>query len=72
MADVSVIQTPDGTSYNLKDATARSGKADKVVNATSGNFASLDANGNLVDSGHSHSDYSLDYMTTSDIDEICT
>lgn len=32
-------------------------KADKVQNATSGNFASLDANGNLTDSGHKHSDY---------------
>lgn len=32
-------------------------KTDKVENATSGNFASLDSNGNLVDSGHSHSDY---------------
>ncbi len=30
-----------------------SGKADKVSNATSGNFASLDTNGNLADSGHS-------------------
>ena len=28
-----------------------SGKADKVENATNGNFAGLDANGNLVDSG---------------------
>ena len=34
-----------------------SGKADKVTSATSGNFASLDANGNLADSGHKHSDY---------------
>ena len=33
------------------------GKADKVTGATSGNFASLDANGNLTDSGHKHSDY---------------
>ena len=33
------------------------GKADKVANATSGNFAGLDENGNLVDSGHKHSDY---------------
>lgn len=33
------------------------GKADKVASATSGNFAGLDANGNLVDSGHKHSDY---------------
>ena len=34
-----------------------SGKADKVQNATNGNFASLDVNGNLIDSGHKHSDY---------------
>ncbi len=33
------------------------GKADKVSNATNGNFASLDSNGNLRDSGHKHSDY---------------
>ena len=32
-------------------------KADKVDNPTSGNFAALDANGNIVDSGHKHSDY---------------
>lgn len=32
-------------------------KADKVSQATSGNFASLDGNGNLADSGHKHSDY---------------
>ena len=32
-------------------------KADKVAQATSGNFASLDGNGNLADSGHKHSDY---------------
>lgn len=34
-----------------------SGKADKVSNATSGNFAALDSNGNLIDSGHKHGDY---------------
>lgn len=34
-----------------------SGKADKVSNATNGNFAALDSNGNLTDSGHKHSDY---------------
>jgi hypothetical protein len=33
------------------------GKADKVSEATSGNFAGLDSNGNLTDSGHKHSDY---------------
>jgi len=34
-----------------------SGKADKVQNGTENNFAALDANGNLKDSGHKHSDY---------------
>jgi hypothetical protein len=34
-----------------------SGKADKVTGATNGNFAGLDASGNLTDSGHKHSDY---------------
>lgn len=32
-------------------------KTDKVSGATNGNFAGLDANGNLTDSGHKHSDY---------------
>lgn len=35
------------------------GKADKVTGAVSGNFAALDSNGNLVDSGHKHTDYSV-------------
>ena len=33
MADISAIKTPDGTSYNIKDATARSdisGKQDAI------------------------------------------
>lgn len=36
MPDVSQIQTPDGTSYNIKDTTSRSGLADKMdkVNPT--------------------------------------
>lgn len=34
-----------------------SGKADKVANANSGNFAGLDANGNLTDSGSKASDF---------------
>ena len=37
--------------------TALTAKADKVLNSTNGNFAGLDSNGNLVDSGHKHSDY---------------
>lgn len=35
------------------------GKADKVTGAVNGNFAALDSNGNLVDSGHKHTDYSV-------------
>lgn len=38
--------TPEKSLYE-----SNSGKADKVTNATSGNLASLDANGNLQDSG---------------------
>ena len=37
--------------------TALAGKADKVTSPTADNLASLDASGNLVDSGHKHSDY---------------
>ena len=33
------------------------GKADKVNSAIDGNFAALDSNGNLIDSGHNHGDY---------------
>lgn len=42
MPDVSKIKTPDGTSYDIKDTTSRSGLADKMdkVNPTgSGNFS---------------------------------
>ena len=54
MADISKI-SPDGgtTEYNIKDADARLNKADKVSQATAGNLAKLDSNGNLVDSGKS-------------------
>lgn len=37
--------------------TENDGKADKVASATSGNFAGLDANGNLTDSGSKASDF---------------
>lgn len=40
------------------------GKADKVSSATNGNFAALDSNGNLTDSGHKHSDYLTSYTET--------
>ena len=36
-----------------------SGKADKVANATSGNLAALDENGNLADSGKAIGDFAL-------------
>lgn len=43
-----------------------SGKADKVVNATNGDFAALDANGNLTDSGKNASDFG----TAQDVAEL--
>ena len=42
---------------STKVSAAIGAKTDKVREATSGNFAGLDANGNLTDSGHKHSDY---------------
>jgi hypothetical protein len=47
-------------------STINTGKADKVTGATSGNFAALDANGNLADSGHKHSDYKTKQTAKSD------
>ena len=48
----------DGTSWDvLSDIVSVDGKADKVSNATNGNFAGLDANGNLIDSGSKASDF---------------
>ena len=38
MADISKIKTPDGTTYDVKDSTARSGLTGKVdTNQGSGN-----------------------------------
>ena len=46
--------TEDPNTYaQTSDIPDISGKADKVINATSDNFAKLDANGNLADSGYS-------------------
>lgn len=42
------------------------GKADKVANATAGNFAGLDANGNLTDSGKK----ATDFATASDMSDV--
>lgn len=38
-------------------------KATKVTSATSGNFAGLDSNGNLVDSGYSSSDFITEHQS---------
>lgn len=48
--------TVDTTQY-ISQHQDISDKADKVSSATANNFAALDANGNLKDSGHKHSDY---------------
>ena len=41
------------------EAALREGKADKVANATSGNLAAIDSNGNLADSGKAIGDFAL-------------
>ena len=41
------------------DVSAIAAKADKVTGATANNFASLDSNGNLADSGYSSSSFVL-------------
>ena len=43
-----------------------SGKADKVRGATSGNFAGLDSNGNLTDSGSKASDFKTKQTAVTD------
>lgn len=57
-AQVNVIETiqidgNDVTPNNKVININLGGKADKVSNATAGNFAALDGNGNLTDSGYS-------------------
>lgn len=49
----------DGTNSKWVNASipSPSGKADKVTNAVNGNFAGLDSNGNLTDSGSKASDF---------------
>lgn len=63
-ADVNVIEVVkvNGTALSVSAADKSvdidlSGKADKVASATSGNFAGLDANGNLTDSGSKAADF---------------
>jgi hypothetical protein len=52
--NVSAFNNDAGYLTSHQDIT---GKADKVSNPTSGNFASLDSNGNLTDSGSKASDF---------------
>lgn len=47
-------------------STTAAGKADKVASATSGNFAGLDANGNLTDSGSKASDFKTKQTAVAD------
>jgi hypothetical protein len=66
-ADKTTIQLKSGLSKQVLIAHQDiSGKADKVSGAVAGNFAGLDANGNLVDSGSKASDFQAagDYKTT--------
>lgn len=62
-ADVNIIETVKVDNVALTpDANKAvnidlSGKADKVASPTSGNFAGLDANGNLTDSGSKAADF---------------
>ena len=51
---------------NSELETALGGKADKVTGATNGNFAGVDGNGNLTDSGYKASDFQAagSYKTT--------
>lgn len=57
-SDKTTIQLKSGTTATvLTSHQSVSGKADKVTGATSGNFASLDANGNIADSGSSASSF---------------
>ena len=49
---------PQATTYNKTEVDGKlAGKADKVSGAVSGDFAGLDANGNLTDSGKKASDF---------------
>lgn len=57
-ADNALVKKDDGLYVPKSDVVDISGKADKVDGATDGNFAGLDADGNLTDSGKSAADFS--------------
>ena len=54
-SDLTGLGVADTTETDQKLAL----KADRVNSAVNGNFAGLDTNGNLTDSGHKHADYML-------------
>ena len=56
-ADLYATNIPMSTTDQTTVAAAMGNKADKVSNATTGNFAALNASGNLVDSGSKASDF---------------
>lgn len=71
IADAVVYIKSDNSQVKLKDfldSIDYSGKADKVSGATSGNFAGLDANGNLTDSGSKASDFKTKQTAVADSD----
>lgn len=57
-------------SAQLPDYPDVSGKADKVSGATNGNFAGLDANGNLTDSGKKASDFATSAQISGKADKV--
>lgn len=52
------------------DTSSVTSKADKVASATNGHLASLDANGNLADSGKSASDLETTALTTAEVNAL--
>ena len=71
IADAVVYIKSDNSQVKLKDfldGIDYSGKADKVSGAVSGNFAGLDANGKLTDSGSKASDFKTKQTAVADSD----
>lgn len=71
IADAVVYIKSDNSQVKLKeflDSIDYSGKADKVSGAVSGNFAGLDANGNLTDSGSKAADFKTKQTAVADSD----
>lgn len=62
------IQTGEGEEGIYAAHQDISGKADKVTSATAGNFAGLDANGNLTDSGSKAADFVAKTTTIAGVD----